>query len=133
MMKLAITFVLVIMVFFSGSVNAEKQTSGSLHDIHMIMRFMNHGLSVALKGADMQMLGKVGMSEKLDRDAIVHGTIMVNDGKALIREMLEGKAMRAIYKEGSFDQKVMNDLHILGDKMLEVIEKAEKLQKSVYK
>ena len=127
------TIIVFLVILFSSSVYAEKPAKSALHDMHMIMRLMNHGLSVALEGTDIQMLGQLGMSEKLDRDAIVHGTIMVNDGKGMIREMLEGKAMRAIYKEGSFDQKVMNDMHILGDKMLEVIEQVEKMHKSVLK
>ena len=112
---------------------AENPKQKSLHDMHMTMRFMNHGLRVALEGADLQMLGQLGMSEKLDREALVHGTIMVNDGKGIIKEMLEGKAMQELYKEGSFDQKIMDDLHILGDKMLEVIEQVETMHKSVFK
>jgi hypothetical protein len=74
-----------------------------------------------------------GKREKLDRDAIVHGTIMVKDGKAMIKEMLEGKAMRELYKEGAFDKEVMEDLHRLGEKMLEVIEQVEKLHNSLFK
>lgn len=131
MKTLSITLIILFVGFFAGSVYAEKKADSALHDMHMIMRFMNHGLSVALEGTDIQMLGQLGMSEKLDRNAIVHGTIMVNDGKGMIKEMLEGKAMRAIYKEGSFDQKTMDDLHILGDKMLEVIEQVEKMHKRV--
>jgi len=105
----------------------------ALHDMHMMMRFMDHGLCVALEGADLQMLGQMGMSEKLDRDAIVHGTIMVNDGKGIIKEMLEGKAMQQLYKEGNFDKETMEELHNLGEKMLEVIEQIEKIHKSLFK
>jgi hypothetical protein len=112
---------------------AEKPEQKSIHDLHMIMNFMNHGLRVALEGSDWQMLGQLGLSEKLDKDAIVHGTIMVNDGKGMIKEMLEGKAMQEIYKEGSYDKKIMDDLHTLGDKMIEVIEQVEKLHKRVLK
>ena len=133
MKTLSITLIILLVGFFAVSVSAEEKADSALHDMHMIMRFMNHGLSVALEGADLQMLGQLGLSEKLDRDAVVHGTIMVNDGKGMINEMLEGKAMQALYKEGSFDQKIMDDLHILGDKMLEVIEQVEKMHKSVFK
>lgn len=118
---------------FAGSVYAEKQPDSSRQDMQMIMRFMNHGMRVALEGADMQMLGKMGTSRHLDKDAVVQGTIMVNDGKRMIKEMLEGKAMQEIYKEGSYDQKIMDDLHTLGDKMIEVIEQVEKLHKRVLK
>jgi hypothetical protein len=133
MKTLSVTLIILLVGFFAGSASAEKKSDTALHDMHMIMRFMNHGLSIALEGADMQMLGQLGLSEKLDRDAIVHGTIMVNDGKGMIKEMLEGKAMQAVYKEGTFDQKIMDDLHILGDKMLEVIEQVKKLHGHVNK
>ena len=111
----------VIFISFTSVVHAESEKEKALHDMHMLMRFMDHGIGIALEGADLQMLGEMGQSEKLDRDAIVHGTIMVKDGEAMIKEMLEGKAMRELYKEGNFDKKLMDDLHKLGDKMLEVI------------
>ena len=110
-----------IFFLFASVVHAESEQDKALHDMHMLMRFMDHGISVALEGSNFQMLGQMGQSEKLDRDAIVHGTIMVKDGKAMIKEMLEGKAMRELYKEGNFDKQLMDDLHKLGDKMLEVI------------
>jgi hypothetical protein len=72
-------------------------------------------------------------SAKLDRDSIVHGTIMVKDGRAMIREMLEGRAMRELYKEGKFDRKLMDDLHKLGEKMLDVIDLVEKIHGTALK
>ena len=133
MKRLIITLICAFSILIVSVAFAEKPEQTSLHDMHMIMRFMNHGLSVALEGANIQMLGELGLSEKLDRDAIVHGTIMVNDGKRMIREMLEGKAMQTIYKEGIYDQKIMDDMHILGDKMIEVIEQVEKMHKRILK
>lgn len=122
-----------VLIIFASGVQADTSKQKGLHDMHMIMQFMDHGLCSALEGANLQMLGQMGESKILDKDAIVHGTIMVNDGKAMIKEMLEGKAMRTLYKEGGFDKKIMDDLHKLGEKMLEVIEQVEKLHKRVYK
>lgn len=130
---------LTIIIFFAFSllsvlsVEAEKPEQKGVHDMHMIMQFMDHGLCSALEGANMQMLGQMDTAKNLDKDAIVHGTIMVKDGKAMIKEMLEGRAMRALYKEGGFDEKVMDNLHKLGEKMLEVIEQVEKIHSDVYK
>lgn len=133
MKTFALTLIFAVVILFSPIVQAEKPSKKGLHDMHLMMQFMDHGLCVALEGANMQMLGQMGMSKKLDRDAIVHGTIMVKDGKAMIKEMLEGKAMRELYKKGGFDKKIMDDLHKLGEKMLEVIEQVEKLHESVNK
>jgi hypothetical protein len=120
-----------IIIFFAAVVPAENtKQDDPLYDMGMLMRFMDHGLCVALQGADFLMLGEAGMSQKLDRDAIVHGTIMINDGKAMIREMLEGKAMVELYQEGNFDKQFMDELHALGQEMLKVIEDIEKLHKA---
>jgi hypothetical protein len=133
MKTVAIILIFAAAISFASGVQSAQPEQKGLHDMHMMMEFMDHGLCVALKGANMQMLGQMGMSEKLDKDAIVHGTIMVKDGKAMIKEMLEGKAMRELYQEGKFDKKVMDNLHKLGEKMLEVIEQVEKLHENLYK
>ena len=129
----AVMLILSFMTFFSLNVYAEKPPEKGIHDMHMMMQFMTHGLCVGLEGANMQMLAQMGMSQKLDRDALVHGTIMVKDGKAMIKEMLEGKAMRDLYKDEGFDKTTMDNLHTLGEKMLEVIGEVEKLHKSLFK
>lgn len=137
-MKTSLLSMLLVLILatipFSPSITlADEPVKKGIHDMHMMMQFMDQALCSALEGANLQMLGQMGMSEKLDKDAIVHGTIMVNDGKAMIKEMLEGKAMRELYNEGGFDKAVMDDLHKLGEKMLEVIEQVEKLHKDVFK
>jgi hypothetical protein len=133
MKNLISTLILAVVVFFSFSAGAETVKQKGLHNMHMIMRFMDHGLYSALEGADLQMLGQMGMSEKLNKDAIVHGTIMIKDGKAMIREMLEGKAMQELYHEGGFDKKLMDELHDLGEKMIKVMEQIEKLHENAFK
>jgi hypothetical protein len=133
MKKIISVLVLGIIVMVASTVQADNAKEKALHDMHMLMRFMDHGLCGALEGADLQMLGEMGQSEKLDRDAVVHGTIMVKDGKAMIKEMLEGRAMRELYQEGSFDKKLMDDLHKLGEKMLEVIEQVEGIHENALK
>lgn len=123
-----------LMIFLASVVQAQNtKQNDPLYDMGMLMRFMDHGLCIALQGADFLMLGEMGMSEKLDRDSIVHGTIMIKDGKAMIKEMLEGKAMVELYQEGKFDKKFMDELHALGEEMLQVIEKIEKLHKESIK
>jgi len=133
MKNFIVTIVSAIAIFFSFSAQAETVKQKGLHDMHMMMRFMDHGLCSALEGADLQMLAQMGMSEKLDKDAIVHGTIMIKDGKAMIKEILEGKAMKELYKEGGFDKKIMDELHELGERMIKVIEQVEKLHEGAFR
>jgi len=133
MKTLIIVVISAVWILFSFTAQAETVKQKGLHDMGMMMRFMDMGLCSALQGADLQMLGQMGMSEKLDKDAIVHGTIMIKDGKAMIQEMLEGKAMQDLYHEGGFDQKFMDELHDLGERMIKVIDDIEKLHESAFK
>ena len=64
------SIILGIALLFTSVVQANNAKQDALHDLHMIMRFLDHGLSVALEGADLQMLGEMRQSEKLDRDSI---------------------------------------------------------------
>lgn len=133
MKTFAVFFISAVIVLFSSYTKADTPREMDLHDMHMIMQFMDHGLCTAIEGANMQMLGQMGKSETVDRDAIVHGTIMVKDGNAMIKEMLDGRAMQKLYKKGTYDKEVMDDLHELGERMLRVIEQVEKIHKSVIK
>jgi hypothetical protein len=126
-MKTIIVVLLAALTVTASGAKADDTKATALHDMHMIMRFMDHAMCVALEGADFQMLGEMSSAGKLDRESIVHGTIMLKDGPAMINEMLEGKAMRELYKEGNFDKALMDDLHELGKKMLEVIDLVEKI------
>jgi len=132
-LTVSLIIVLIMIFSFTAVAHAASEKEKALHDMHMLMRFMDHGISVSLKGADLQMLGQMGQSDKLDRDAIVHGTIMVKDGRSIIKEMLEGKAMRELYKEGNFDKQLMDDLHKLGEKMLDVIDLVENIHENAIK
>ncbi len=131
MKTLAVILILAVGIFLSSTVQAVEQKG--IHDMHAMMQMMDNGLCKALEGANLQMLGQMGMSEKLDKDLMVRGTNMIKDGKAQIKDILEGEAMKALYKEGGFDKKVMDDLHKLGEKMLKVIEQVEKLHEGVNK
>ncbi len=133
MKTLSATLIFAVVIFFASGATAEKPSEKGLHDMHMMMRFMDHGLCSALEGSDLQMLGQMSMSEKLDKDAVVHGTIMIKDGKAMIKEMLDGKVMQELYHEGGFDKKLMDELHDLGKKMIEVIDQMEKIHESSIK
>ncbi len=133
MKTLSVILILAVGIFFSSGAQAEKVVQKGIHDMHAMMHEMDNGLCEALQGSNMQMLGQMGMSKKLDKDLMVRGTKKINEGKAMIKDVLEGEAMKDLYKEGGFNKKVMDDLHKLGEKMLEVIEQVEKLHEGVKK
>jgi len=123
-----VSFIFFFVMIFSFSVQAEQtEKEKTLHEMHATMRLMDSALCQALEGANLQMFGQLGESGKVDKDLVERGANMVKDGKAMILKMLEGKEMKALHKEGEYNEKIMHDLHALGDRMLHVIEEVEKL------
>ena len=80
MKAITITLVFAVLILFSSGTQADNLREKALHDMHMIMQFMDHGLCVALKGANLQMLGQMNISEKMTKDTLIHSTIMIKDG-----------------------------------------------------
>jgi len=113
-------------IFFFSPAQAEHKGM-TIHEMHAMMRLMDSALCEALEGANLQMFGQMGESGKVDKDLIERGTNMVKEGKATILNILAGTDMKTIHKEGDYNQKVMLNLHALGDRMLHVIEEVEKL------
>lgn len=104
-----------------------------MHDMHIMARMMNQGLCTALEGANLMMLGQMEMSEKMDKDLISQGAKMINDGKTVIKDIVEDGAMKKLHKQGEYEHRIMDALHGLGMEMLQVIEKAENLNERIHK
>lgn len=134
MKTLAAALIFLIVMIFSFNVQAEQtKQEKSMHEIHSMMRLMDNALCQALEGANLMMFGQMSGMEGIDRDLIDRGTVMVNDGKAVILKTLAGSKMKAVHKEGEYNEKVMRDLHSLGDRMLHVIEEVEALHSEALK
>ncbi len=132
MKKIAAVLIAVFIMFLSVNVQADEEPKDLQMNMHIMMHLMSHGLNLALEGANLQMLGYMGMAnDQLDRDTIKHGTIMLKDGRQGIKDVLEGEPMKQIYKEGKYNKEVMDDLHKLGELMYKVIDQAEKLHKDI--
>lgn len=133
MKKIMAVLAAVLIVFLSVSVvQADKRSKDLQMNMHIMMHLMSHGLDLALEGANLQMLGYMGMAnDRLDKDTIRHGTIMLKDGRQGILDVLEGEPMKQIYKEGKYNKKSMDDIHKLGELMLKVIDQAEKMHKDI--
>ncbi|RJQ48345.1 MAG: hypothetical protein C4538_04030 [Nitrospiraceae bacterium] len=134
MKTLTVTVISAIALLFSFAAQAgQAEKEKTMHEMHAMMRMMDNALCQALEGANLMMFGQMSGADKIDRDMIERGTTMVNDGKAVILKMLAGSEMKAMHKEGGYNDKVMHDLHALGDRMLHVIEEVEKLHGEAFK
>jgi hypothetical protein len=132
MKKIAAVLIIVFIMFLSVNVQAEKQSKDLQMNMHIMMHLMSHGLNLALEGANLQMLGYMGMAnDRLDSDTIKHGTIMLKDGRQGIKDVLDGEPMKQIYKEDKYNKEAMDDMHKLGELMYKVIDQAEKMHKDI--
>jgi len=134
MKTLAAALIFSVLMIFSFNVQAEQtEKEKTLHEMHAMMRLMDNALCQALEGANLLMFGQMSGTEKIDKDLIERGTAMVKDGKAVILKTLASVEMKTMHKEGGYNEKVMHDLHGLGDRMLHVIEEVEKLHSEAFK
>ncbi|MEW6601157.1 MAG: hypothetical protein AB1499_09315 [Nitrospirota bacterium] len=126
-----ITISLLMLTFMSAGVQAEQPKDLQM-DMHIMMKLLNHALCHSLEGANLQMLGYMGMAnDQLDKDTIKHGSTMLREGRQGIMDVLEGEPMKQIYKEGKYNKESMDDMHKLGELMLKVIDQAEKMHKGI--
>lgn len=132
-MKKVVTVLIVAgIMFLSVNVQAAEKPEDLQMNMHIMMKLLSHGLDLALEGANLQMLGYMGMAnDQLDKDTIKHGSIMLKDGRQGIIDVLEGEPMKQIYKEGKYNKEAMDDMHKLGELMLKVIDEAEKMHKNI--
>ena len=132
MKKMVVALIAVTIIFLSVNAQADKQSKDLEMNMHIMMSLLSHGLDLALEGANLQMLGYMGMAnDRLEKDTIKHGTIMLKDGRQGIKDVLEGEPMKQIYKEGKYNKEAMDDMHKLGELMYKVIDQAEKMHKNI--
>ena len=132
MKKIAASIIIVFIMLLSVNAQAGEKPKDLQMNMHIMMTLMSHGLDLALEGANLQMLGYMGMAnDRLDKDTIKHGTIMLKDGRQGIKDVLEGEPMKQIYKEGKYNKEAMDDMHKLGELMYKVIDQAEKMHKGI--
>ena len=134
MKTLKAALVISIVTIFSFSAQAElTEKEKTMHEMHAMMRLMDNALCQALEGANLLMYGQMSGAEKIDKDLIERGTAMVKDGKDVILKTLTDSEMKTMHKEGGYNEKVMHNLHALGDRMLHVIEEVEKMHSEAFK
>ena len=61
---------------------------------------VNNAVNMASEGANLVMLGKMGMASDIDGLSINHGKQMMSNAKALINKIMKGDAMKNLHKAG---------------------------------
>ena len=105
-----------------------KQMTSSAHAGHgMTMHhqhtMLNHALGMTLAGSNMLMLGQMGMAKGIDEVSVEHGKMMMKDGQNLWNEIMSGKSMMSMHKEGTAPGKdtAMTYTHKLAEAQVKVM------------
>jgi hypothetical protein len=77
----------------------EDMSSPDMMAMHHMHIMINHGIAMAAQGANLVMLGNMGMAGAIDKMTVDHGKEMLADGKAMVSDMMGGKEMMEMMKE----------------------------------
>ncbi len=104
------------------NMNMEGPMTDDMMAMHHMHILINHALEMALEGANMVMLGHMRMSNT-DKYSIEHGKMMLTDARALLKEVMEGKAMMDMHAKGvNGSNAMMADTHKIGAAVGQVID-----------
>lgn len=97
----------------------------AMHHMHIMI---NHALEMAAQGSNMVMLGQMGMSKDIDKYSIEHGKMMLSDARAMLTEVMEGKAMTGMHEKGvTGGNAMMANTHKIGDAARKVVDLLDKM------
>ena len=100
-----------------------EDISGDMMTMHHMHILINHALEMAAEGANMTMLGQMGMAKEIDKDSIEHGKMMMSDAQKLLTEIMEGKAMKEMHEKGiKMDNAMMAETHKLDAAAKDVVD-----------
>lgn len=101
-----------------GSMPADMM---AMHHQHLLI---NHAMDMAAQGANMAMLGKMGMAGGgVDTYSVDHGEMMLNNAKSLLTEVMSGDAMMDMHAKGKTPEghADMTATHNLGEAAVKVV------------
>ena len=83
----------------------EDMSSPDMMAMHHMHIMINHAVQMAADGANLIMLGQMGMAGDIDKLTIEHGKTMLSDAKSMVNEMMEGKEMKEMHAKGTTPEK----------------------------
>jgi hypothetical protein len=98
----------------------------AMHHQHIML---NHALGMAAEGANLVMLGQMGMAGDVDDFSIEHGKMMLKDAQSMVSEIMEDKAMKEMHERGISPEKdpMMKETHKLAEVSLKIIDMLSKM------
>jgi hypothetical protein len=107
----------------------EDMSSPDMMAMHHMHIMINHALQMAADGANLIMLGQMGMAGDVDKLSIEHGKAMMNDGKSMVTDMMESKEMKEMHAKGMTPEKspMMGMSHKQAEAVMKVIDLLSKM------
>jgi hypothetical protein len=92
----------------------------SMHHQHIML---NHALKMGLEGANILMLGEMGMAKGVDEISVDHGRMMLKNARSLFNDIMSGKDMMDMHKAGTSPEsdERMKYTHRLTEAQLQVL------------
>ena len=117
------------MVSFEEKMSSGGDMEGHSMDMHHMHTLINHGLGMALDGADMAMMGGMKMAGQIDKPTSQHGGKMIENGKALIGKVMDSQAMKEMHGKGMDPGKdpMMKQTHDMVETAYKIIDLLEKM------
>ena len=97
--------------------------SGDMMAMHHQHMLINHAMDMAAQGANMVMLGQMGMAGGIDTYSVDHGNMMLNNAQSLLTEVMSGDAMMGMHAKGKTPSghADMMATHNLGEAAMKVV------------
>jgi hypothetical protein len=90
---------------------------------HCMHVMINHALVMVAQGANLVMLGQMGMTGEIDKYSIDHWKMMLAGARALLNEVMEGQALNDMHQKGvDTGNAMMVDTHKLSDAVKKIID-----------
>lgn len=98
----------------------------AMHHMHIMI---NHALQMAADGANLFMLGEMGMAGDVDKLSVEHGNMMMKDAKTMVTDMMESKEMMDMHAKGMTAEKspMMGMSHHHAEAVMKVIDLLSKM------
>lgn len=125
--------VILAVIAIASPAYADKKADAkmSMHHMHILI---NHAMQMASEGANLVMIGSMGMAKSLDGQTIKHGKMMIEHADTMIDEVMGGKAMKSLHAGGLEGElgKMMTYTHDLAANASGYIKKLKGMEHSAH-
>jgi len=90
----------------------DKASQMQMHHLHLMI---NHSVEMAAEGANLMMLGQMGMDKASDEKTIQHGKAMIGQAKTMLDQALSGGTMKKLHEGDAAKSPQMAYTHKLGE------------------